>query len=64
MNDFDLVQIAHDAEWNKKRLELQEALLQAANELTTFTRASRMEMRVNGIRVIVQVETFDRTKMQ
>lgn len=50
-------------EWNERRKELQDALMKAANELTTFSRASRMELRVNGIRIIVQVETFDRTKM-
>jgi hypothetical protein len=50
-------------EWNARRKELQDALLQAANELTTFTRCSSTELRVNGIRVIVKVETFDRTKM-
>lgn len=53
----------NDEAWDEERKRLQDALMQAANELTTFSRASRMEIRLNGIRVIVQVETFDRTKM-
>lgn len=47
-------------EWNAERKRLQDALLAAANELTTFTRASRTELRVDGLRVIVQVETFNK----
>jgi hypothetical protein len=53
-----------DPEWNRKRQELQDALLQAANELTTHTRCSRTEIVQNGIRVIVRLETFDRGRMQ
>lgn len=51
-------------EWNAERKRLQDALLQAANELTTFTGCSRTEIRENGLRVVVQVETFDKRRMQ
>lgn len=49
-----------DPEWNAERERLQDALLQAANELTTHTRCSRTEITKNGIKVIVRLETFNR----
>jgi len=52
-----------DPTWNARRKELEEALLQAANELTTFTRCSRTDLKVGGIRVVVQLETFDKSRM-
>jgi hypothetical protein len=59
MNPPPLEQMEDEA-WNARRKELQDALIQAANELTTFSRASRMEIFVHGIRVIVKVETPNR----
>lgn len=49
-----------DPEWNAERERLQDALLQAANELTTHTRCSRTEITKGGIKVIVRLETFSK----
>jgi hypothetical protein len=52
-------------EWNAERQRLEEALLQAANELTTFTKSSRAQVQIDGvIRVTVVLETYNKKAMQ